>query len=192
MHLSVKGWKLLSEYISFKHCLKPLLPVNIITHKMQKAHTIVQEIHITQRALLTVFLERGWFHLLISSSEKIWTFAMIQLSNCEIFITSRYPCTIVSDNLVIKRATSWDYGTFRPPYSFFKRACAIQWGDFWFLVGPFVNFHTSCMRTFLARLRGCEGSPDPSPVAIVISTIISWQSLMGKLSESLEQILLNN
>ena len=31
--------------------------------------------------------------------------------------------------------------------------------DVWFLVGPFVYFHTSCMRTAkpLARLRGCSG-----------------------------------
>ena len=48
--------------------------------------------------------------------------------------------------------------------------------DVWFLVGPFVHFHTSCVRTAkaLARLRGCAGSPEPSLVAYVISTIISW------------------
>ena len=46
----------------------------------------------------------------------------------------------------------------------------------WILVGPFVYFHTSCVRTAkaLARLRGCAGSPEPSLVAYVISTIISW------------------
>ena len=46
----------------------------------------------------------------------------------------------------------------------------------WFLVGPFIYFHTLCVRTAkaLARLRGCAGSPDPSQVAYVISTIISW------------------
>ena len=44
-----------------------------------------------------------------------------------------------------------------------------------FLVGPFVYFHTSCERTVkaLARLRGYAGSPEPSLVAYVISTIIS-------------------
>ena len=44
------------------------------------------------------------------------------------------------------------------------------------LVGPFVCFHTSCVRTAkaLARLRGCAGSPEPLLVAYVISTIISW------------------
>ena len=44
-----------------------------------------------------------------------------------------------------------------------------------FMVGPFVYFHTSCVRTAnaLARLRGCAGSPEPSLVAYVISTIIS-------------------
>ena len=49
----------------------------------------------------------------------------------------------------------------------------------WFLVRPFVYFHTSCVRTAkaLARLRGCAGSPEPSLVAYVISTIISWTSL---------------
>ena len=53
--------------------------------------------------------------------------------------------------------------------------------DVWFLVGPFIYFHTSvceqqrlwwdCMH---ARLRGCAGSPEPSLVAYVISTTISW------------------
>ena len=48
--------------------------------------------------------------------------------------------------------------------------------DVWCLVGPFVYFHTVCVRTAkaLARLRGCAGSPEPSLVAYVISTIISW------------------
>ena len=48
--------------------------------------------------------------------------------------------------------------------------------DIWFLVGPFVYFHTSCVRTAkaLARLCACAGSPEPSPVAYAISTIISW------------------
>ena len=37
-------------------------------------------------------------------------------------------------------------------------------------------YHTSCVLTAkaLARLRGCAGSPGPSLVAYVISTIISW------------------
>ena len=40
----------------------------------------------------------------------------------------------------------------------------------------FVYFHTSCVRTanVLARLRRCADSPEPSLVAYVISTIISW------------------
>ena len=48
--------------------------------------------------------------------------------------------------------------------------------DVWLLVGPLVYFHTSCVRTAkaLVRLRGCTGSPEPSLVAYVISTIISW------------------
>ena len=48
--------------------------------------------------------------------------------------------------------------------------------DVCFLVGPYIYFHTSCVRTAkaLARLRGCAGSPEPSLVAYVISTIISW------------------
>ena len=36
----------------------------------------------------------------------------------------------------------------------------------WFLVGPFAYFHTSCVQTVKA--------PEPSLVAYVISTIISW------------------
>ena len=48
--------------------------------------------------------------------------------------------------------------------------------DVWFLVWPFVYFHTSCVRTAkaLARLRGCAGLPELSLVAYVVSTIISW------------------
>ena len=43
-------------------------------------------------------------------------------------------------------------------------------------VGLDVCFHTLCVRTAkaLARLRACAGSPEPSLVAYVISTIISW------------------
>ena len=46
----------------------------------------------------------------------------------------------------------------------------------WFLVGSFVYHHTSCVWTakVLARLCGCAGSSEPSLVAYVISTIISW------------------
>ena len=42
--------------------------------------------------------------------------------------------------------------------------------EIWFLVGPFVYFHTSCVRTAKAG----ETAPEPSLVAYVISTIISW------------------
>ena len=47
--------------------------------------------------------------------------------------------------------------------------------DVWYLVWHFFYFHTSHVRTAkaLARLRGCAGSPEPSLVAYVISTIIS-------------------
>ena len=62
--------------------------------------------------------------------------------------------------------------------SYFKRACvAVQWGlDVRLLVGLFVYFHTSCVRTAkaLVKLRVCAGSTEPSLVAYVISTIISW------------------
>ena len=56
--------------------------------------------------------------------------------------------------------------------------------DVWFLVAPFVYFHTSCVWTAkaLARLRGCAGSPEPSLVAYVISTIISWAGSNGILT----------
>ena len=61
------------------------------------------------------------------------------------------------------------------------------WLDVWFFVGPFVYFHTSYVRTAkaLARLCGCAGSPEPSLVAYVISTIISWAgSVYGKITFS--------
>ena len=45
--------------------------------------------------------------------------------------------------------------------------------DVWFLVGPFVYIHISCVRTAkaLVRLHGCTGSPEPSLVTYVIT---SW------------------
>ena len=48
--------------------------------------------------------------------------------------------------------------------------------DVWFLVIPFIFFYTSCVRTAKAlwRLHGRTGSPEPSLVAYVLSTIISW------------------
>ena len=48
--------------------------------------------------------------------------------------------------------------------------------DVWFSVEPFVYFHTSRVRIAkaLARLYGCADSPEPSLIAYVISTIISW------------------
>ena len=47
---------------------------------------------------------------------------------------------------------------------------------FWVLVGPFVYFHTSCVRTAkaLAKLHGYAGSPEPSLFPYAISTISSW------------------
>ena len=52
--------------------------------------------------------------------------------------------------------------------------------DVWFLVGPFVYFHTSRVRTAkaLAKLRECTGSPQPSLVDYLVSTIISWVGSM--------------
>ena len=48
--------------------------------------------------------------------------------------------------------------------------------DLWFLVVPFVYFHILRERITkaLVRLCGCAGSPEPSLVAYVISTITSW------------------
>ena len=61
--------------------------------------------------------------------------------------------------------------------SFFKRACtAIQWGqisDFWSDLSSTSILHV-CEERRLWRLRGCAGSHEPSLVAYVISTIISW------------------
>ena len=57
--------------------------------------------------------------------------------------------------------------------------------DVWFLVRPFVYFHTSWVRTAkaLARLHGCAGSPESSLVACVISIIISWAGSFWKQNE---------
>ena len=51
------------------------------------------------------------------------------------------------------------------------RRCSHPVGlDVWFLIGPFVCFHTSCVRTAkaLARQCGCAGLLEPSLVAYVI------------------------
>ena len=42
-----------------------------------------------------------------------------------------------------------------------------------FLVGPFIYFHTSCVRTAMALLR-LRALSDPSLVAYVKSTKMSW------------------
>ena len=48
--------------------------------------------------------------------------------------------------------------------------------DIRFLVGHFICFHTSCVRTAMVLARRYEyaGLPEPSLVACVLSTIISW------------------
>ena len=70
----------------------------------------------------------------------------------------------------------WHFSS--PVNSFFKlRMRSHPVGlDVWFLVEPFVYFHSSCVRTAkaLARLRRCARSSEPSLVALVIITIISW------------------
>ena len=57
--------------------------------------------------------------------------------------------------------------------SFFSHPMGL---DVWILVGPIVYFLALCVWTAkaLVRLHGCAGSPEPSLVAYVISTIISW------------------
>ena len=64
--------------------------------------------------------------------------------------------------------------------------------DVWCFVGPFVYFHTSCVRTAkaLARLRGCAGSPEPSLVAYAVSTIISSLPSETELRQSRTQFYL--
>ena len=54
--------------------------------------------------------------------------------------------------------------------------------DVWCLVGPFVYFYSSYVRTAkaLVRLRGCAGSPELSLVAYVVRTIISLARLFCK------------
>ena len=77
-----------------------------------------------------------------------------------------------------KWASSWDYGTFRPPETHSSNAHAQPSSGARSLIfgQPFVYVHSSCVRTAkaLARLRGCAGSPESSLVAYAISTIISW------------------
>ena len=70
-----------------------------------------------------------------------------------------YPCSIQSFKTLISHMHSHPMGL-----------------DVWFLVGPFFYFPTSCVQTpkALARLSRCTGSPEPSLVAYVKNTIISW------------------
>ena len=75
--------------------------------------------------------------------------------------------------------TLWDFGTL-----FILRKLILQTRmrshpvglDVWFLIGPFVYFHTSWRQTAkaLARQCWCTGLPEILLVAYVISTIISW------------------
>ena len=53
--------------------------------------------------------------------------------------------------------------------------------DVWFLVWPFIYFHTSCVRTAkaLAKMHGCAGSPEPLLVTYAIRIIISWAGSYG-------------
>ena len=76
-------------------------------------------------------------------------------------------------------AISWDYGTSRPPWTHSSNVHAQPSSGARCLIygRTFVYFHPSCVRTAknLERLRGCAGSPEPSLVAYVISTILmSW------------------
>ena len=60
--------------------------------------------------------------------------------------------------------------------------------DVWFLVGPFVDFHTSCVRTAkaLAKLCGCTGSPESSLVACdKYHTLMSWHKSLQWLPATL-------
>ena len=74
--------------------------------------------------------------------------------------------------------------------SFFKHACAAIQLERCLIFGRtfiYMYFHTSWLQTAkaLARLHGCAGLPEPSLVAYVISTIISWAG-----SNSYETVIL--
>ena len=78
------------------------------------------------------------------------------------------------------RAISWDYGTFRLPKTNSSNAHAqpsngvrcLSFG----LTLPLLSYFI-CEKA-LTRLRGSAGSPEPSLVAYVINTIISWVGLI--------------
>ena len=78
-------------------------------------------------------------------------------------------------------AISWDYGLFILRKLILQSCmCSHPVGlDVWFFFGPFNYFHTLCVWTAkaVARLRTCAGLPEPSLVAYVTSTIISWVGL---------------
>ena len=83
------------------------------------------------------------------------------------------------DQILCVASLGWGKGHIR----FWGRLTLAHWTQVsdrcplgYLLVGSFVYFHTSRVRTAkaLVRLCGCAGSPEHSPVAHAISTIISW------------------
>ena len=64
--------------------------------------------------------------------------------------------------------------------------------DVWFLVGHFVYFYSSGVRTAkaLARLRGCAGSPESSLVACVINTIASAHIVINDVRPSCKALFI--
>ena len=104
---------------------------------------------------------------------KVWEFGFPPLSS-NTFTSFGRPfsqarCNAVSPWKENKWATSWDYGTFHPPYTHFSNAHAQPSSGAWCLIfGPTLRLlpYFMCANT--------EGLPKPSLVAYVISTIISW------------------
>ena len=109
--------------------------------------------------------------------------------NCSLYsLLGQFPQRLVFEETMLRRAAheflclifsqtvGFDFIVLRKLILQTRRRSHPMGLDVWFLVGPFAYFHCSCMRTpkALARLRGCAGSPEPSLVAYVISTLISW------------------
>ena len=86
-----------------------------------------------------------------------------------------------SNDLDSKWASSWDYGTFRLPLTHSSNEHTQPSSG----ARSFVYFHTYCVWTekALVRLRRCAGSPEPSLVACVISTIILWAGTNNKAAD---------
>ena len=149
-------------------------------------HTVTVGFVMSRLICFLLSMQRVWFTFCLTDHKETKTHLIESLqvadqSSCGCTWSSFQRLSSVHD-----QSTDQEHDTIEPTHEimvlFVLRKLILQTRmrclpvglDVWIRVGLFVFFHTSCMRTALARLRECAGSPEPSLVAYVISTIISW------------------